>query len=56
MFVYQVFGKGSETSEPPEYGRDYSTGDKEKNLLLKRVGRRKRQRRDLGISLDGRTD
>lgn len=54
-FVYQVFGTGSETSEPPEYGWDYSTGDKEWNLLLKRDGRRKRRRRDLGISLAGRT-
>ena len=39
-FVYQVFGIGSETSEPPEYGWDYSTGDKEWNLLLKSDGRR----------------
>lgn len=56
VFVYQVFGTGNEASEPPEYGWNYSTGDKEWNLLLKRAGRRKRRQRDLGISLDGRTD
>ena len=29
VFVYQVFSTGNEASEPPEYGWDYSTGDKE---------------------------